>query len=545
MINEDKLFKLLPAFFDKPSKVIIEIAQNAFRSGAKNLDISIKDDVLKVVDDGSGTDNPHALFCLAESDWSEDVMEQQMPAGWGLFYLMSLSTEVVYTSMFGTIAVNCSAFLNDHAYRETFLYLVDPSTRTERGFSVEATLKEGVAKSLCDGQIKKHLRYFRLDITYNGEKIKRESLSDSCKDYDIKTSYLGNDVYINAHLSMSLISENEHFLDTVTAVWYGIPVNDSDYYTHMFGRQVVIDVRQDQPLTPVLPYRSSISFDEKAREFIEFVRSKVGRWCLNKIRNYDCTKESVSTMASIMDLAAEIVPQEALDSLDIFHLTEVDPYHSDDVEHDDVRERRIVHRSQMPLVSETLRLEIDGEIVLDGGDEELASCEKPILPPWTIKSVKLPSKKPSWLTTKEEEISLRVTKHEGKNMEYNWVKSTLECKVKDISVIVLPWDDCGGLNICYSGDPKDFYLVDDAVFFSRVYSSDYDTYDTQRYEYDERVSVDIQHLTGRYNLYDLLKGINIAGIDFHTVESIHIDRGNETVRININGGESISLKIAA
>ena len=540
MINEDKLFKLLPAFFDKPSKVIIEIAQNAFRSGAKSLDISIKNDTLKVIDDGSGTDNPHALFCLAESGWSEDVMEQQMPAGWGLFYLMSLSMEVVYTSMFGTIAVNCESFLNDRAYRDNILDLVDTSTRTERGFSVEATLKEGVAKSLCDGQMQRHLRYFRMDITYNGGKIERENLSDRCKDYDIKTSYLGNDVYINAHLSTSLTSFNEHFLNTVMLVWYGIPINEGTYM-----EQVVIDVRKNNPLTPVLPYRSSISFDEKAREFIEFVRSKVGRWCLNKIRNYDCTKESVSTMASIMDLAAEIVPQEALDSLDIFHLTEVDPYHSDDVESDEVRERRIVRRSQMPLVSEALRLEIDGKIIMDGEDEELASCEKPILPPWTIKSVKLPSKKPSWLTTTEEKISLKVTKQEGINREYNWVKSTLECKDKDISVIVLPWDNCGGLDICYSGDPEDFYLVDDAVFYSRVYSSDYDTYDTQRYEYDGRVSADIQHLTGRYNLYDLLKGVNIAGVRYVDVKTINVDRESKTFQIISNNGKSVVLKLAA
>ena len=89
MINEEKLFKLLPYFFDRPSAVLLEIAQNAHRSGACRLAITLKGAILEVEDDGSGTDNPGALVCLAESDWPCEVMESQMPAGWGLFFLIS------------------------------------------------------------------------------------------------------------------------------------------------------------------------------------------------------------------------------------------------------------------------------------------------------------------------------------------------------------------------------------------------------------------------------------------------------------------------
>jgi hypothetical protein len=41
MINEEKLFKLLPYFFDRPSAVFLEIAQNAHRSGATKLAITL------------------------------------------------------------------------------------------------------------------------------------------------------------------------------------------------------------------------------------------------------------------------------------------------------------------------------------------------------------------------------------------------------------------------------------------------------------------------------------------------------------------------
>ena len=539
MINEDKLFRLLPAFFDKPSKVIIEIAQNAFRSGAKNLDISIKDNALRVVDDGSGTNNPHALFCLAESGWSEDVTEQQTPAGWGLFYLMSLSEEVAYTSRFGTVRVDCSAFLNDHAYRDSVLDRVDTSKTTERGFSVEAVLKAGVMKSLDSCLIRRHLRFFRLDITYNGERIKRETLADKCHDYDIKTRYLDNDVYIKTRRSSSLTSLNESFLRGVIMVWYGTPIGGTSYLEN-----VVIDVEKNAPLTPVLPYRSSISFDEKAQKFIEFVRAEVSRWCLAKIRNYDPGCQSARQISDIMDLAADIITQEELDSLDIFHIIEVDPYYSENADADEVQRPRIVHRSEMPLVSEALRLEIDGEVVLDGQEYDLSPDEKPVLPSWSIKNVRLPSKRPAWLTTKEETVCLRVTKQETTDRNFTWTKSMLECPGREIPVLAFP-SGYGRFQVYFSREPSDFYLIDDAVFLMNLYSSDDDTYDTQRRKYSESVSTDIQQLTGRYNLYDLLNGINITGVRYDTIRSINVDRESMTIQIIADNGVNVALKLAA
>ena len=174
MINEEKLFKLLPYFFDKPSAVLLEIAQNAHRSGATKLAITLKGTVLEVEDDGSGTDNPRALICLAESDWPSEVMENQMPAGWGLFFLISVSESVSYTSLFGTLTVDCKRFLNEAAYRENALSLVDGSARTEKGFRIEARLMEGVFKSVAYLQVLDGLSYFPMSITMNGSLVKRK-----------------------------------------------------------------------------------------------------------------------------------------------------------------------------------------------------------------------------------------------------------------------------------------------------------------------------------------------------------------------------------
>ena len=199
MINEDKLFKLLPYFFQHPSSVLVEIAQNACRSGSSNLDIKIGGDVLEVMDDGKGTDNITAIFCLAESDWSEEVTEQQIPAGWGLFFLMSIAERITYKSLFGEVNVECAAFLNNAAYRERIHEYVDSSSKIEKGFYIKARLIEDVSSEIVQKDL---LQYFPLNIRINGRTIERENLSVRCERYPIKTQYLGNDVYINPTRSM-------------------------------------------------------------------------------------------------------------------------------------------------------------------------------------------------------------------------------------------------------------------------------------------------------------------------------------------------------
>ena len=279
MINEEKLFKLLPYFFDRPSAVLLEIAQNAHRSGAAKLAVTLKGTALEVEDDGSGTDNPRALVCLAESDWPSEVMENQMPAGWGLFFLMSISETVTYTSLFGTLTIDCKRFLNEASYRDNVVSLVDGSTKTEKGFRIKARLVDGVFKSVAYLQVLDGLSYFPMTITMNGSLVKRKKLSEVCKNYPIKTSYMGNAVYVNPKAAMFL-GWLDSFLDHVSLVWYGIPLNVTGYL-----HDVAVEVSEGDPLTPVLPYRTSIKHDEKAERFLEFVRKEVAGWCMEQIRS--------------------------------------------------------------------------------------------------------------------------------------------------------------------------------------------------------------------------------------------------------------------
>jgi hypothetical protein len=538
MINEEKLFKLLPYFFDRPAAVLLEIAQNAHRSGATKLAITLKGTDLEVEDDGSGTDNPRALVCLAESDWPSEVMEYQMPAGWGLFFLISVSETVAYTSLFGTLTIGCKRFLNEAPYRNNVLNMVDGSAKTEKGFRIKARLMDGVFKSVAYLQVLDGLSYFPMTITMNGSLVKRKKLSETCRNYPIKSSYMGNAVYVNPKGGMSLGSLDS-FLSHVSLVWYGIPLHVTGYL-----QDVAIDVREGDPLTPVLPYRTSIKHDEKAERFLEFVRKEVAGWCVEQIHSFgEQSNPDLQEMVHIMRLAGELLSPEALDGLDLFFVEVVDPYYTESIDSDEVVRYRLVRKGEGPLASERLSLTVGDRLVWDE-EESVLDGTKPVLPPWTITRIDLPVKRPSWLQKEERPVTVRVTALDTNRYDYTWHKSSIECEGKEIPVVSMVERWAEG-NIYYKDTPEDFLSVEGAVFDIKIYSDEGDTYDTQRDSFSGDIAREIMSITGRYPLSDLLDGLRVTGIRPHEVQTIDISLSERIMKVTKTNGETLSIELLA
>jgi hypothetical protein len=538
MINEEKLFKLLPYFFDRPSAVLVEIAQNAHRSGAAKLAVTLKGTALEVEDDGDGMDNPRALVCLAESDWPSEVMENQMPAGWGLFFLMSVSETITYTSLFGTLTIDCKRFLNEAPYRDNVVNLVDGSTKTEKGFRIKARLVDGVFKSVAYLQVLDGLSYFPMTITMNGSLIKRKNLSEVCKNYPIKTSYMGNAVYVNPKGAMFL-GWLDSFLDHVSLVWYGIPLNVTGYL-----HDVAVEVSEGDPLTPVLPYRTSIKHDEKAERFLGFVRKEVSGWCIEQIRVFrEQPHEDLEDMIRVMRLAGELLSPKALDGLDLFFVEVVDPYYTESTDSDEVVQYRLVRKAEGALVSERLSLTVDDKLLWDEEDSVLDGS-KPVLPPWTITRIDLPVNRPSWLQKEERWVPMQVTALDASRYDYTWHKSSIDCEGKEIAVVSMVERWAEG-DIYYKDTPEDFIAVEDAVFDMKLYNDDGDTYDTQRDSFSRLIAREIMSITGRYPLSDLLSGIGVTGIDPHDVRIIDISLKDKVMKVTKTNGETLLLGLAA
>jgi len=87
--------------------------------------------------------------------------------------------------------------------------------------------------------------------------------------------------------------------------------------------------------------------------------------------------------------------------------------------------------------------------------------------------------------------------------------------------------------------------VEDAVFDSKIYNDDGDTYDTQRDSFAQLISREIMSITGRYPLSDLLDGIRLTGIYPYEVQAIDINVGEKVMKVTKMNGEILLLQLAA
>lgn len=535
IIDETRLFKKIPNFFERPANVLIELAQNGQRAGATKLDISLDDNVLTASDNGRGADSAEPLFVLAASDWSNESVELADPAGWGLYYLLCMSIEVFYKSRFGSLTVDCDKFMDSAEYRSNILDTLDSSDKGE-GFLLRAVLKEGVAGSVVSQT--SDLGYFPLDITVNGEAIaKRDLLAESgqyrCTTV-LKREYEGNDVYIrvspNFSVTPSLIK------DKIKVIWYGIPIGRDPYYIDVF-----IDVKTGSPLTPVLPYRLTIKQDRKLDVFCEFLRRTVSDYCIEQIN--DPATSDTSTLTALMQVMGNVGAQEELDRLDRFYVNVDEPHHwlIDPLIH-----KEIIHRNEPCPVSEVLSAVVVKYMTKRGMKRELyaEAPDKLVLPQGAVKEVTAPGEHPSWLKVATKEHALLISGDEIPNhLNYTWIKARkIICAGKHIQAAAMV-DSWGCGEIFFREDPDQIDEVSESIFEGKLYNDEGDSYDTQQYEFEKEITEDIIRLKGAYEKQTLLEGLRITGLDVSKVVSIAF-KGNK-MKVKLKGGVAKIIPLAA
>jgi len=527
-VNESRLFKLLPYFFENPESVLIELAQNAQRSGATKLDIMIKEGVLSAVDNGRGTDNPTPLFVLADSDWEAEVEANQQPAGWGLFFLYSIARGVTFTSRFGEVKMDCEEYLHSEDYRAGMLGRVD-KYRGAKGFSVEAFLTpETAGKLITDdphGTYEGRLCWFPLDIMINGKAVKRKTAAGECKDYEIKGEYQGNKIYIKPK-GLGLRNGRDSLRSDLDVLWYGIPIRGEVRYSSLDN--IVIDVSCGTPLTPVLPYRHTVKSDEKLDSLLRFARDLIAQYCvkaINKAKGKPFDAGCNHPAFPYMRVLKELGTQAELNSLNKFYCKMTEPHYQPD--YDIAETIKIIGKDDGPVVSEKL--------VIKGLDEKADDIdyEQVFLAEGQVTEAVLPAKKPDWLEVKEFEHVVEVKMLDEKPYAGSFLWHKVEFKSDlDISVIgvVEGWN---GGDVYYSGDPDDVYGITDSIFARKFFSedSDNDAWDTQRESFDESVRADLMKLKDSYPLSELLSGLSVIDIRPDDVVSISINRRKKTMTV--------------
>lgn len=572
VINEDRMLKLIHNFFENPQTLIIELVQNAVRAKAKNITISTDNGKLSVADDGVGCDSIAPLLTLAESDWSKEIEQNQQPAGWGLFVLYCLSKEVEITSKFGTLKFNTESFLKDAAYRNNVLSLVgtkpktsaklpsifiDPNKKVHYGFRMVATLKNDELERKITSTDDTMLQFFPINIRINGRSIKQVTVGEIGKDYLIKTTYMGNEVFIGTpHCAFTQSIFPKPSINTscglsLAVIWYGIPISpDRD----VANQPVIINITQGSPITPVLPFRAAIKQDEKFTQFWDFVRQKIVDYCIDQINN-NAEVDQGSTpdiTISLMRTMEDLATQEELNKLNRFYVIKAQPYYGignffymDTPSKIVTKEEAVISDDIKVRLVENGKRETLKPRSFSKTNKYVGDCEQIFLPEGVIVQYETRTKSPEWLKIKTRvyKVEIHLPKN-GKKYQGNlsWYKAKI---VSDIGIDVIGIDRGYGLDattVYYGKDAADVWEIQNPIVHY-LQSDDGDSYETQEAWIESQIREDLQNINNNYSKYDLLEGFQkVSKIKCDNIRNIVINKKKMTV--TLRGGKKKILLLA-
>ena len=86
-IHQDAINRVSEFFNATTGDIMKELLQNARRSGASSVDVTIEEDRITVSDNGMGIRDPEAILAFGLSDWDQRTNQSEHPAGMGLYAL--------------------------------------------------------------------------------------------------------------------------------------------------------------------------------------------------------------------------------------------------------------------------------------------------------------------------------------------------------------------------------------------------------------------------------------------------------------------------
>lgn len=168
--TKNKVKKMLEGkIFDNPMIFITELLQNSYRAKAKNIRISINEDVIEFEDDGVGLKNPENLLTLDTSEW--DSTSEGFGIGfWSVLGVPNIESVEI-------LSKNHRIYLDVEKLNEDLDVLVEKTEDYFDGFKV--ILKSNYFMtweySIIE-EIQKEGRFIPIDIFINDEPLKQEDL---------------------------------------------------------------------------------------------------------------------------------------------------------------------------------------------------------------------------------------------------------------------------------------------------------------------------------------------------------------------------------
>ncbi len=210
LVNPERLFSVVKRLFpNSEDEILGELLQNSRRAGATRIDIQLKNNIIRIIDNGAGIPNGEegfrTLLSIADSHYSEEVERNQSPMGIGFYSLLSHEKilEVCVRSGRHTLTIDPKKWFSDAEYRTNWRDQLSRVNQPHVGTVVEAICLPNLFesfKSLFVSDWYSKLQYIpawvgharQIPVTLNGDLLPQD-LPEFLKPQPLfETEYLGN-----------------------------------------------------------------------------------------------------------------------------------------------------------------------------------------------------------------------------------------------------------------------------------------------------------------------------------------------------------------
>ena len=242
-VNESRFIGHMRTLFSTTTTVLSETMQNARRAGAGSVsfDLDEETNTLVITDNGCGVADFKALITIAESAWSEELMQSEEPFGIG-FSSVSFSADLVCVESRGKkvefssedliqkrpIAVHNSSFIG--------------GTRI-------SLIKCKLEKARISAALLAFAKGFAIPVVWNGEELPRPHALANLKTISTPVGQM----HIPGIQTPEMIG---HFNSGIVAFCQGLPIN-SPWSSHHHSERVILHVDHLR-FTPRTPDRDKL-----------------------------------------------------------------------------------------------------------------------------------------------------------------------------------------------------------------------------------------------------------------------------------------------
>lgn len=177
-VAPETISKVGRLFNGSVNDVLNELLQNARRAGASQITIATSgqpgDQLLHIVDDGSGIADPAMVVTLGRSGWSQETRDREDPAGMGVFSLAG--RDVIIRSWSQPERQGWMAHIPADAWQSSRPIALSPDP-INRGTAITVRMPPEWPADLHAG-IREVARYYPLPVTFDGQPVEQEGWLD-------------------------------------------------------------------------------------------------------------------------------------------------------------------------------------------------------------------------------------------------------------------------------------------------------------------------------------------------------------------------------